>query len=158
MLRAFAFPILVSLTSLLIRLLVSGPRKSASQEHPEFRFSKGLATFLLVGLLALASARIALMWPHVHMELEDWIFTTGMGICGVGTYIYMDKYVLKFWDDHLTYGMRNPAILYYRDIISAGMSDGGRTLDIKTSTGKVRISGYLSSIEDAAKLLRSKLN
>jgi hypothetical protein len=38
------------------------------------------------------------------MELADWIYSVGFSIVGEGTYVYTDRYVLTFWDVHLTCG------------------------------------------------------
>ncbi|UPG90694.1 hypothetical protein L2Y96_02665 [Luteibacter aegosomaticola] len=160
MLRAFALPVLVSLTCLLIQSMASRSGKMPTGDHPAFRFSKVLGICLSISLLVLAQAKVLIMWPHVHMELADWIFSIGISIVGVGTYVYTDRYVLTFWDDRLTYGTLKMTSLFYKDIVSADMTDvgrGNRMLVIKTTTGKVSISGYLSHIDDAASLLKTKI-
>jgi hypothetical protein len=160
MLRAFLFPILVSVSCLLLQLVVSRSKGAAAEDHPEFRFSKGLRIFCWVGVFAVTVGPIALTWSDAPIRTVDWIGFGGFAILGFAGCVYADRFVLKFWDDHLSYGAFISSSVDYKDIVSAEMStssSGKRFLVIKTSKKRVAISGYLSSVDDAAELLKSKM-
>jgi hypothetical protein len=83
-----------------------------------------------------------------------------MGILGSVCCVWADKYVLKFWDDHLTFGAFKMSRIDYNDIISAKAGPGGQGttfLYVKTSQKTYSISGNISSFDDAVQLLNSKL-
>lgn len=160
MLRAFLFPILLSVSCLLLQRVVSRSKGPSDEEYPEFRFSKGLRIFCWVGVFAVTVGPIVLTWSDAPIRTVDWIGFGGFAILGFAGCVYADRFVLKFWDDHLCYGAFVSSSIDYKDIVSAEMStssSGKRFLVIKTSRRRVAISGYLSSVDDAAQLLERKL-
>lgn len=144
----------------MIQMLASRSRGIPSGDHPEFRFSKGLRIFLWVGVVAITVGPIVLTRTGAPIKLPYWVAFGCMGGLGCLGCAYIDRFVLKFWDDHISYGAFQPSDVAYKDIISAGMGSGGqgsRFLYIKTSKKRIAISGYLASVEDAARLLQGKL-
>jgi hypothetical protein len=161
MLRTFIFPIMVSLSCLLLQVFFSRSRGMPTGDHPEFRFPVGLRIFCWVGIFAVTVLPMILPpWHAGRVTLSSVLFGIE-AIFGFACCVWADKFVLKFWDDHLTYGAFKLRNVYYADIISSGIRMGGggkRFLVIKTATKRIAISGYLGSLEDAATLLESKLN
>lgn len=158
MLRAFLLPILISLSCLLVQTLASRSRDVPAEDFPEFRFSKGLRLSLWFVFYALLSAPGVMILVDVRLRLADWLLLGGLELCGLAACLDTGRYVLKFWGDHLTYGSFTTSSIYYKDIVSAEMEYlGSWTLVIKTPTKRVKVSGYLSSVDDAAQLLKNKV-
>jgi hypothetical protein len=161
MLRSFLFPILLSLSFALLQVAASRSKGMPSESYPEFRFSRGLQWFLLGGNWALIAVLLAIDGANGRRSVGHLVVVVGIAIFGSIVYIYSRRYVLKFWDDHLSVGAFRPKSIYYKDILSAEMSttsSGSRFLIIETSTRRTAISGYLSLVDDAARLLQSKLS
>lgn len=161
MLRAFLFPILLSVSCLLLQFVSSRSRGENLSDNPEFRFSKGLRAFLWIVTFGQPTALIALTWSDGPVSTPHWIIL-GVFFCYLcGCCIYADRYVLTLWNDHLSYGAFKTSSIDYKDITSAEVSvdsSGKRTLVIKTLTNRMAISGYLGSLDDAARLLKDKLS
>jgi len=161
MLRAFLFPISVALSALLLQVLVSRSKGAPTGECPEFRFSKGLRLFLWISILAVSVGLLALVPWDSPQRTQDLLVCGGMAILGFTCCVYAERFVLRLWDDHFSYGAFKTYSVDYKDMVSAEMSvlgSGKRFLVIKTSKKRIAISGYLSSVDDAARLLKSKLS
>jgi len=145
-------PRFLDLIKIRIRIRVAG-------ENAEFRFSTGLRIFCWVGTVAVTAGPIALTWS-TPMRTFDWLAFGAFAILGVVYCVYVDNFVLKISDDHLSYGSFKVSRVSYRDMVSAEMSvssSGKKFLVIMASGKRIVISGYVESIDEAARLLRYKL-
>lgn len=160
MLSSFVFPILSGLLSAAVCAVSARFRPPHTGGHSEFRFSAARRIFIwtfasagIVGLSAVMSAPPAATAPSL-------LLAGVLAIYGFSTCVWTDRVTLEFFDDHLTYGAFRTFRFNYKDIISAEMKYAGRGspyLFIKTSEKTLSISGYLTSLDDAARLLNSKL-
>jgi hypothetical protein len=86
------------------------------------------------------------------------LFAGCMAIFEFTVCLWTDRFALKFFDDHLTYGAFRTARVDYKDVVSARLSRGGRGgryLFFKTSKRTIYIS--VDSVGGATQLLQSKL-
>jgi hypothetical protein len=160
MLRAFLFPIMASLTCLLLQVVVARGRGIPAGDHPEFRFSLGIRIFCWLGVFAVTVLPMAFGPWHSALAKAQLFAFGALAILGFACCIWTEKFRLKFWDDHLTYGAFKACDVYYADIISSGIRIGGggkRFLVIKTAKKRIAINGYLGSFDGAALLLENKL-
>lgn len=160
MLRAFLFPISVAVSTLLLQMIFSKSKETTAGENVEFRFSRGLRTFCWVGTAAVTVGPIALTWSDSPMRTFDWLAFGGFAILGVVYCIYMDNFVLTLSRDHLSYGSFRISRVNYVDIVSAeiSVSSSGKSFLVIRASGKpIVISGFIGSIDEAARLLRFKL-
>ncbi|APG04737.1 hypothetical protein BJI69_13075 [Luteibacter rhizovicinus DSM 16549] len=107
----------------------------------------------LVGLTAAMSADRCL--PVTTSSLLFAACAASFGFAGC---VWTDRFALKFFDDHLTYGAFRTARLDYRDIVSFRLRRGGRggpRLYIKTARKTISIS--VDSLGEATEVLKGKL-
>ena len=161
MLRTILFSILAGLVSAAVCAVSAKFRPPRMKEHSEFRFLTGsraciwiLTSAALVGITAAMSGDRCL--PVTASSL---LFAGGAAGLGFAGCVWTDRFALKFFDDHLTYGAFRIARLDYRDIVSLRLRRGGRggpRLYIKTSTKTISIS--VDSLGEAFQLLQGKLS
>jgi hypothetical protein len=160
MLRTILFSILAGLVSAAVCAVSARFRPPRMKEHSEFRFLTGsralmwvITSAALVGLTAAMSADRCL--PVTASSL---LFAGGAASLGFAGCVWTDRFALKFFDDHLTYGAFRTARLDYRDIVSFRLSRGtrgGPHLHIKTSKRTISIS--VDSLGEATEVLKGKL-
>lgn len=162
MLRPFLFPVVMTLAFTLIHLIFSRSKGIPAGEHPEFRVPKGLRIFLWIMVFAGVAGFLYLVFgTRPSQRMSGFLMAGGMAIFGCVCCVWADRYVVKFWDDHLTFGAFKMSRIDYKDIISAKARPGGQGttfLYVKTSKKTFSISGNIASFDGAVRLLDSKLN
>lgn len=160
MLTTILFSMLAALVSAALCLISARLREPRRKEHSEFRFSTGSRAFswiftsaALVGLTAAMSGDRCL--PVTASSL---LFAGCAAILGFAGCVWTDRFALKFFDDHLTYGAFRTARVDYKGIVSSRLVRGGKgrsRLLIKTSRKTISIS--VDSIGEATQVLQGKL-
>jgi hypothetical protein len=160
MLRTILLSILTALVSAAFCLISARLREPRRKEHSEFRFSTSSRTFMwiftsaaLVGLTAVMSGDSC--FP---VTVSSLLFAGGAAGLGFAGCVWTDRFALKYFDDHLTYGAFRTARLDYKDIVSFRLIRGGKGgphLIIKTARRTISIS--VDSLGEATEVLKGKV-
>jgi len=160
MLRTVLLSILTALVSGAFCLVSARLREPRRKEHSEFRYSMGsrrvvwiITSAGLVGLTAVMSGDSC--FP---VTVSSLLFAGGAAGLGFAGCVWTDRFALKYFDDHLTYGAFRTARLDYKDIVSFKLIRGGKGgphLIIKTARRRISIS--VDSLGEATEVLKGKL-
>jgi|SRR6187402_581311 len=128
MLRTILLSILTALVSAAFCLVSARLREPRRKEHSEFRYSMGsrrvvwiITSAGLVGLTAVMSGDSC--FP---VTVSSLLFAGGAAGLGFAGCVWTDRFALKYFDDHLTYGAFRTARLDYKDIVSFRLIRGGK--------------------------------
>lgn len=160
MLRTILLSILTAVVSAGFCLISARLREPRRKEHSEFRFSTSsrkvmwiITSAALVGLTAVMSSDRC--FPVTASSL---LFAGGAAGLGFAGCVWTDRFALKYFDDHLTYGAFRTARLDYKDIVSFRLIRGGKGaphLIIKTARRRISIS--VDSLGEATEVLKGKV-
>lgn len=141
MLRTFLFSILCGLVSAAFFAVSSRFREPRRKEHSEFRFSTSSRAFIWIftsaGLVGLAAAMSA--DGCLPVTASSLLFAGCMAIFGYAVCVWTDRFVLKFFDDHLIYGAFRTDRIDYKDIVSAQRRRAGTgSAVVESFNGRLR--------------------
>lgn len=161
MLKSFLFPVLCALTCFVIQALASRSKSKSTEQPDEFRFSVGLRVFVWLGTIAVTVAPFIIVPLGTPGFWKAAVFSGVIGCLMCICCVWGDRFVLKFYEDHFSYGAFKMSNVYYRDIVSAAIEPvgGGRVaLIIRTKQKRrVLISGYLSLLGNAERLVKQRM-
>jgi hypothetical protein len=158
---AFLLPVLVAVSGALFQSFFFEVGSSPEGRNPEFRYSKAIRLFCWVAVVAISLIPVAFILFGEQIPISEWLVWTAIVVFGVLCCVCVEKFSLKFWDDHLTVGSFVKSDINYKDIVSAEIkftARGSRILLIATGRKKVSVSGYLGSLNFADQVLRKKLS